>query len=134
LDQQVVRRLPPVVWVLRETTGHEAVKSPRYCREQRRQRRRVDVHDRGNEARLALALKRLPAGQHLVEHDAEREDVGPGIDAAPFHLLGRHVANRAENHSRAGQIRLNRVCRLNFIGGPGQLGQAEVEKLNVRYA
>ncbi len=36
-------------------------------------------------------------GQHLVEHAAEREDVAAPVDAAADHLLGRHVAERAED-------------------------------------
>lgn len=36
------------------------------------------------------------AGEQLVQHDAERPEVGTGVDAAGVaQLLGRHVAGRA---------------------------------------
>jgi len=38
------------------------------------------------------------------EHGAEGEDVGASVDVAPREgLLGRHVAERADDHVRAGQ-------------------------------
>ncbi len=35
-----------------------------------------------------LALERPPAGQHLVEHDAERPDVGAPVDGRPLACSG----------------------------------------------
>ena len=55
------------------------------ARHRRRQRRR---HDR------SVARRVLPR-QHLVEHDAERVDVGARVDRLRAHLLGRHVAELA---------------------------------------
>lgn len=43
-----------------------------------------------------VALVRLLAGQHLVEHDAEGVDVAAGVGDAPGHELGREVGDRAE--------------------------------------
>src|SRR5438874_7828410 len=37
------------------------------------------------------------AGKHLVQYEAEGEDVGPRVDRPPFHLFGRHVAQRAQD-------------------------------------
>ena len=44
--------------------------------------------------------ERHPAGRHLVEHDAEREEVGAVIDGAAERLLRRHVRDRADHHAR----------------------------------
>ena len=42
-----------------------------------------------------FAVERAAACRHLVEHDAEREDVGARVGLASFDLLGRHVGQRA---------------------------------------
>ena len=52
-----------------------------------------------DQARLALALERLLARQHLVEHRAEREDVRARVGLAAFELLRRHVLKRPEDRA-----------------------------------
>jgi len=42
------------------------------------------------------------AGDHLVEHDAERPDVGPLVDRLALGLFRRHVGRRAEDHAHLG--------------------------------
>ena len=42
------------------------------------------------------------AGEHLVEHAAAREDVAPAVHALAGDLLGRHVAERAEDDALGG--------------------------------
>ena len=56
---------------------------------------RAECFDRGG------PFERPPAGQHLVEHAAEGEDVGPRIDALAPHLFRRHVAHGAEQSAGA---------------------------------
>ena len=100
-------------------------------------RRRVFLQDRVHRLDRRIGVERAAAGEHLVEHDAEREDVGAVIDGLAAHLLGRHVAHRAEHRARArqrtrmgeqGRLGLNRGARL------GQLGEAEVEDLDAAVA
>ena len=117
LDQQIVRGLPAIVRILGETARHEPIERPWRHRQQRRQRRRIDVHDRRDQARLALAVERLPAGEHFVEHGAEREDVGARVDGLSLHLLRRHVAHGAEDRTRPGQVRLDRLRRPDRLRG-----------------
>ncbi|MEZ4364862.1 MAG: hypothetical protein R2939_01080 [Kofleriaceae bacterium] len=50
----------------------------------------------------AAGVRQL-AGEHLVEDEAEREDVGAVIDRVGHHLLGRHVVRRAHHHALAGE-------------------------------
>ena len=75
-----------------------------------RDRARLGREDRRHHARRRLALERLLAGEQLVEHAAEREDVGARVGLAAFDLLRRHVLRRAEDHVRAGE-RLGRSDR-----------------------
>src|SRR5712692_614720 len=53
--------------------------------------------DRGDEARLTLALKRLPACRHFVDEGAKSKNVRPGINFSTFHLLRGHVLQGTEN-------------------------------------
>jgi hypothetical protein len=62
-----------------------------------------------------LALKRLPAGEHFVEHHAEREHVAPVIPAHAARLLRRHVRGGAEN--RAGLRTLGAVALAKVAHG-----------------
>ena len=73
-----------------------------------------------------LALERAAAGQHLVEHDAEREQVGAAVDGLAADLLGRHVADRAEHSSWIG-----RDDRLGRAALAHRLGQTEIENLHL---
>ena len=53
--------------------------------------------------RLELSQWDFP-GQHFVEHDTQRVDVGSMVDVVrAFHLLGSHVTGRAHHLLRAGQ-------------------------------
>ncbi len=72
---------------------------------------------------VALADERHAAGEHLVEADAERVDVGAVIDVrAAFALLGRHIGRRAKHDAGARAMRALCVA--------GQLRDAEVEQLD----
>ena len=53
-------------------------------------------------ARDVLAEERGLARQHLVEHAAERPDVGAPVDGFAARLLGAHVRRRAEHHAGLG--------------------------------
>ena len=76
------------------------------------------------------------AGQHLVEHAAERPDVGAPVDRFAARLLGAHVGGRAEDHagrSPAGHVMVGdirqasrRPARFAFE----RFRQAEVEHLH----
>ena len=44
------------------------------------------------------------AGEHFVEHTTEREDVAAGVGGFATHLLGRHVADSAEDPTSIGLI------------------------------
>ena len=54
-----------------------------------------------DEGRVAVEGER--ARDHLVEHDAERVDVGGGGDGLAFQLFGRDVGGRADDVARIGE-------------------------------
>ncbi len=86
----------------------------------------VAVEDAIRDVGHRVAGERQAPGEHLVEHDAEGEDVGALIDVAAAKLLGRHVVQRADHRSRQRQCRLRR----EGIGGGRGLGEPEIEHLH----
>jgi hypothetical protein len=68
------------------------------------------------------AAERRPTGAQLVDHAAERVDVGPVIDLGRIDtLLRRHVKGRAKHVAALGQARRH---------GGDELGNAEIEDLD----
>ena len=58
------------------------------------------LHDGKKQDAGGVALKRFGAGRHLVERDAEREQIGPSVHGLAQSLLGRHVRHGAEGVRR----------------------------------
>jgi hypothetical protein len=77
---------------------------PQHVRHQRRGARgqarevRVLVQHGADGVGGGLADERSFAGEQLVEHDAERPDVGALVDGSAAGLLRRHVGRRTEDH------------------------------------
>lgn len=91
-------------------------------------RRRRIRDDGGGDGGDALALKWSPAAEHLVEDDAERPDIGPGVrvlEAAD--LLGGHVMNGPGDEARGGEARVR-----GPLGALEDLGEPEIEDLDER--
>ena len=90
----------PLGGVLLEAPPDDAVEARWERRVDLREVLRLCVKDGADGVGGRRALKRPPAGQHLVEHCAEREHIGALIDREAAQLLRRHVANRSEHRSR----------------------------------
>jgi hypothetical protein len=93
--------------------------------------RRV-AQDRGDQIGLRLTLKRSRSGRHLVEDDAEREDIRSMIDYPALDLLGRHVGHGSEDRTLLSQrhrpnLGLGAIVALVERG---EFGEAEVEHLD----
>ena len=73
---------------------------------------RVSAGSRSS-SRRGVALEGRPPVEHLVEHRAEREDVGAVVDRLAAHLLRRHVADGAEHGAgrRCSVARSVATCR-----------------------
>ena len=67
----------------------------------------------------------------LVQHDAEREQVGASIEVFPQGLLGRHVRYRAERRTGCVMAALSIVAASAPRVHRRELREAEVEHLHV---
>ncbi|OFV85940.1 MAG: hypothetical protein A2V74_00535 [Acidobacteria bacterium RBG_16_70_10] len=86
------------------------------------ERRVEDLHH-------SVAAEGGTTGQHLEDDGAEGEEIGPGIDRPPTHLLRGHVARSPHDHPRLRQL----APELRALGErvePLRLtGEAEIEDL-----
>ena len=62
---------------------------------ERLEARRLGRDDRGVQQPGVRAEERAPAGEHLVEHDAERPDVGAGVGRRAVPPFGADVGQGA---------------------------------------
>jgi hypothetical protein len=119
-EREIARRRETPRRIFLEAAPHELFDDVRNALEIGRLVHENRVHRLDRRARV----ERDFAGEHLVQHDAEGEDVGAGIEDRAADLLGRHVMRGAHDHAglRADQRR----------GSGGRLlrgGEAEVEDL-----
>ena len=75
---------------------------------------RFIAKDCGRGFRIGFLLERRSAGDHLVEHRAQRKLVGTKVDFTAGRLLWRHVSDRAHHDSvlgdGGGSVRIARVA------------------------
>ena len=72
------------------------------------------------------------AGKHLVEHDAEREEIGPCIDGVSAELFRRHVGRSPDNAASLGEATFpRRGFTVVFRVLQNRLRNAEVHDLDV---
>ncbi len=69
---------------------------------------------------LVLAAERDLAGEHLVEHDAQRVDVGLAVDLVAERLLGRDVVGGAQHAAVRGQALVDEHARDAEVGHLGR--------------
>ena len=78
----------------------------RHFRIQAHRRNRCAVKIASNITAEVSPRKGSVPGRHLVEHRAKRKQVGAGIQFFAARLLRRHISDRAERSTRAGQVLL----------------------------
>jgi hypothetical protein len=135
-ERHVPRVLEPFGRGLGETAAHDALERGRRDRLEVGHRVWLAIHDRGDQARLALARERRGAGRHFVEHAAQRPEVAAGVGLLGFEDLGRHVLERADDRAftreRRGDGRRlrERTARRDPRGRePGGTRETEVHEL-----
>jgi hypothetical protein len=62
------------------------------------------IQDRFKNDRGGRPRERLPPRRHLVQHHAERKQVGAVVQSFSACLLGRHIGNRPHRSSRRGEL------------------------------
>ena len=127
IEREIARALKAVLAIFRETPTHEGFK--------RRMNRGTDpwrlfVQHGADGIGRGAAPKRCGAGQHLVQHRAEAEDVGPMVGAKAARLFRRHVAGRAHHRRDLHAGDRDRLRRVAGMFGIGQLCEPEVENLD----
>ena len=86
-----------------QTLADDRVQFSRNIRAQAVQRLGFLVQDGIDDRLLVFALEREFPREHLVEHHAQRPDVGAWIDFLAQGLLGRHVVHGAQGGGLLGQ-------------------------------
>ena len=114
-----LRRLIAVLRLLGERPVHDAVE--RRHGGPSGQDRRLLVDDRVKELHRRRPGERRTAGQHLVQHRAGGEDVGPHVHLAALELFGRRVLRRAHHRAR---LREAAHGRLRTAPGPWSPGRS----------
>jgi len=109
----------------------DAVEGGRQIRARERRVRRIVAKDGRHRLGGRVATERALAGQHLVEHGAECEEIRARVSGLPAHLLRRHVPDGAQCDAGLGhgRHRLARARRRRRVAR-----QAEVEDLHAAVA
>jgi hypothetical protein len=96
-----------------------------------RRQRRIVLEDDREGADAGVAFEGAAAGEHFIEHGAEGEDVGAGIELFGVHLFGGHVGDGSEDVAvfRTGDRLMKGLGGFGFSeeGRVGKFGEAEVE-------
>src|SRR5262249_31952762 len=98
LHARITDRLPAKPGILLKAATKNLLKFwVQLCRKQTRVW--FSLQHRSEYIRYFFAVKGLPAGEHLVQHTAEGEDVAALIRGATSRLFGRHVCGRTEDNA-----------------------------------
>ena len=102
IERDVVRGVESLLGALLEAVAHDALEARRDVLVRDREVRRVFLQDRRHRVRGRVAVEGAAAREHLVEDRAEGEDVAARVGGPAAHLLGRHVAERAQHDAGLG--------------------------------
>jgi len=134
VEGHIARGLKAFRRVFLETMMHDAIERRRNRAQRLGQRRRFFFQDRAHHFDRAIAGERAFAAQHFVENRAKAKNIRTLIRHLPAHLLRRHVAHGAEDHTglRGGGPRQSFVSVFRLRRG--QFGQAKIQNFYVAVA
>ncbi len=113
------RRLIAIGGAAAERLHHDALKLFGNAAVDRRRRQDLDVADLVQYGHVVVDGEQALAGQKLIQHDAQRENIRASVERLAAHLLGRHIRKLA-----LGRAAFALAVRLN-------LGDAEVDQLDL---
>ena len=90
-------RLESVARVLLQESRDDRCERGTRTRSRNRRYRIADVFERDRDGRLARV--RQLAGDHLIDHDAKRIEIGGFIDLEALRLFGRNIVDAAHDHA-----------------------------------
>ena len=105
--------------------ANNAFQIARKRRIQTERRDRLLVQDRVQRGNHVAGGKRLLAGGHFVEHDAQRKQVAALVQFLAPRLLRRHVNRRSRNHAHRGQRIFQRLLFRSLVAR--RFGQTKIE-------
>ncbi len=114
---QIGRRLIPEVAILLERLRDDPIELRRHRRVHARGRRGLARQQRLERRDRRGAGERQRPGRHLVQHDAEREDVGARVQFVAPRLLRRHVRHGPQRGADRRHV-LGRDARDIGVGAP----------------
>ena len=92
--RQFAGALETVLGAFFQTTGNDPIERRRPLLSRLAESGRLFVEDGDHRVRAGAALERPAAGDHLVQHTAEREDVAARVGGQAAGLLRGHVEDR----------------------------------------
>ena len=123
----------PVVRVEREASRHDGLDRDGDVAAHRAQRGRRRGQAGQRRLHVVAAAERRSAGEHLEQEEAERVDVGAGVDRLRLHLLGREVPRGADDRAGSRQVAPAlglRDAEVGDLDGP-DVGDEHVRGLDV---
>ncbi len=97
--------LIPVCCILRQTLADNELQLDRHGGAQAGERLGFLVDDLVQQRLVVRAFERSGAGDHFIQHAAERPQIAAVVDLAALRLLGRHVGHGAHRSLGFGQPR-----------------------------
>jgi hypothetical protein len=129
----LARRLPALLGVFFEAGSNDGREAERQRRLHIVEWRRLFLENGRHKSGLRVPDERSPAGEQLVQHDTEREQIAARVRILPFYLLRRHISQRAHHGTGgggAGEGTCERRILRTSAGGAFDLRDAEVEHLH----